>query len=53
MVPRGVNRIGMLERFKEVSGGKSIGAIRASFGYANNSTDVERALKFFAEQADA
>jgi selenocysteine lyase/cysteine desulfurase len=39
-----------LERFKEVSGGKSIGAIRVSFGYANNSSDVARALDFFHRQ---
>lgn len=39
-----------LERFKEVSGGKSIGAIRASFGYANNPEDVKRALVFLHTQ---
>lgn len=39
-----------LERFKSVSGGKSIGAIRVSFGYANNLFDVQRALEFFTEQ---
>lgn len=39
-----------LERLKELSGGRPIGAIRVSFGYANNIHDVNRALEFFERQ---
>ena len=37
-----------LERFKRQLGGKPIGAIRASFGYASSPEDVDRIVEFMA-----